>query len=235
MIYVCSDIHGNYVKYSALLERIQLKRDDTLYVLGGVINWGPDGCKVLLDMLRRPNVVPILSKHEFLAALCLRWLLEDVTEERLESLETIDSELFQNWIDSGGGPALIQLHCLSRNDREAVLEYIMEMKPCVRIEVGERVFFLMHAGRDNWAADTQAKSQILEDGGIYLTGSEPPSGTDSFLVSGHTPTRLIRQQIGEPPKNTILRRGRRFAIDCGCGWGGVLGCLCLDTLEEFYV
>lgn len=26
-----------------------------------------------------------------------------------------------------------------------------------------------------------------------------------------------------------------ISIDCGCAYGGRLGCICLDTMEEFYV
>ena len=29
--------------------------------------------------------------------------------------------------------------------------------------------------------------------------------------------------------------GRRVAIDCGAVYGGRLGCICLDTMEEYYV
>lgn len=53
---------------------------------------------------------------------------------------------------------------------------------------------------------------------------------DKFLVFGHMPTRLL----GSGDK--IFRRGMMIDIDCGCVFqGGRLGCLCLDTLEEFYV
>lgn len=71
MIYVCSDIHGHYGLYLALLERLSLKPSDTLYILGDVIDRGPDGIKILQDMMKRPNVVPILGNHEFTAAVCL--------------------------------------------------------------------------------------------------------------------------------------------------------------------
>ena len=49
MIYVCSDIHGHYSCYAALLECIGLRPDDTLYILGDVIDRGPDGVKILQD------------------------------------------------------------------------------------------------------------------------------------------------------------------------------------------
>ena len=67
---------------------------------------------------------------------------------------------------------------------------------------------------------------------------------DKYLVVGHTPTWFIRaEEVGETPntfKRTldngkIYKNGKNIVIDCGCGYGGQLGCICLDTLEEFYV
>lgn len=40
MIYVVSDIHGCYDKYQELLKKLNLGPDDTLYVLGDVIDRG---------------------------------------------------------------------------------------------------------------------------------------------------------------------------------------------------
>lgn len=71
MIYATSDIHGCAEKYQALLERIRFSAADTLYVLGDVIDRGPDGVAILQDMMLRPNVLPILGNHEFMAAMCL--------------------------------------------------------------------------------------------------------------------------------------------------------------------
>ena len=72
MIYVCSDIHGNYEKYRTLIEKISLRDEDTLYVLGDVIDRGPEGVRILQDMMTRPNVVPLLGNHELMAASCLQ-------------------------------------------------------------------------------------------------------------------------------------------------------------------
>lgn len=51
MQYAVSDIHGCYDKYIQLLHRINLRPTDTLYVLGDIIDRGPDGLKILLDIL----------------------------------------------------------------------------------------------------------------------------------------------------------------------------------------
>ena len=62
-----SDLHGCYDKYNLMLEKIQFNKDDTLYVLGDVVDRGDDGIKILLDMMTRPNIVPILVNHEYMA------------------------------------------------------------------------------------------------------------------------------------------------------------------------
>lgn len=49
MIYAVSDIHGCYNKYQKLLKKINFGSNDTLYILGDVINRGSDGFKILLD------------------------------------------------------------------------------------------------------------------------------------------------------------------------------------------
>ena len=49
MIYVMSDIHGCYEKYLKMLNKIKFSSDDTLYILGDVVDRGPEGMKALLD------------------------------------------------------------------------------------------------------------------------------------------------------------------------------------------
>ena len=48
MTYVMSDIHGHYDKYREMLETIEFAADDTLYVLGDVLDRGSDGFKTCL-------------------------------------------------------------------------------------------------------------------------------------------------------------------------------------------
>ena len=61
MNYVISDIHGDYDRYKALIEKINLHDEDNLYVLGDVVDRGNRGIDILLDMMSRPNVLPILG------------------------------------------------------------------------------------------------------------------------------------------------------------------------------
>ena len=85
MIYAISDIHGAYDKYIKMLEKIKFNDDDTLYVIGDVIDRGKDSIKILQDMMNRANVFPILGNHEIMALSVLKDLMVEVTDKNAES------------------------------------------------------------------------------------------------------------------------------------------------------
>ena len=217
------------------MSAIDLRPDDALYVLGDVIDRGPDGCKILLDMMGRPNVIPILGNHEFTAAVCLPWLLEEVTDCPLANLDDTRLAALQEWIVNGGGPTLRELQGLSRAERGDILDYLWEMELYAEAEAGGRSFVLTHAGLDHFSPGKPLDDYELED---FLFCRPTPNEAfwpDRYLVYGHTPTPLLRAQMGQPLSDDILRCGKQIAIDCGCGFDGKLGCVCLDTMEAFYV
>ncbi len=230
MIYVMSDIHGCFDKYQAMLGEIGFSARDTLYVLGDVIDRGPDGIRILQDMSGRPNVVPILGNHEFTAAVCLPWLLEEITHQSIAKLDESQIASLSEWLVNGGEPTLLSLKRLSREEREDILEYFMEMELYAEVEAGGRSFVLVHSGLENFAPDKPLASYGLQE---LLFGRPKPDAAyypDKILVFGHTPARLLGGQ------DKIFRNGNVIDIDCGCAFeGGRLGCLCLDTMEEFYV
>ena len=47
MIYVMSDIHGNMRRFDSVMHQINLQPEDTLYILGDVIDRHPDGIRIL--------------------------------------------------------------------------------------------------------------------------------------------------------------------------------------------
>ena len=138
MIYACSDIHGHYDQYVAMLSRLSLRPDDTLYILGDVIDRGVDGVKILQDMMARPNVVPILGNHEFTAALCLPWLMEEITDQSLTRLSATRLAALQEWLVNGGEPTLRALRGLTGEERQEILEYLREMELYAQVDAGGR-------------------------------------------------------------------------------------------------
>ena len=55
-------------------------------------------------------------------------------------------------------------------------------------------------------------------------------GDGSKIIVGHVPTKFID---GATP-HEIFHINDTIAIDCGCGFGGQLGVICLNTMEEMY-
>lgn len=61
--YVMGDLHGMYGTYMDAVNSIN--DEDTLYILGDVIDNGPHGIKIIQDIMKRPNVKLILGNHEW--------------------------------------------------------------------------------------------------------------------------------------------------------------------------
>ena len=79
MIFAMSDIHGQYELFRNLMEQIPLGKDDTLYVLGDVVDRGPDSMKILKYMMANPNIIPIMGNHELMALPCLKLLVPELS------------------------------------------------------------------------------------------------------------------------------------------------------------
>ena len=234
MQYAVSDIHGCYDKYIQLLHRLGLKDSDTLYVLGDMIDRGPDGLKILMDISMRPNVVPFLGNHEYAALTCLPWLMEELTEENTEPdvlLWRLKS--VQGWMSDGGDKTVAAFRRLSPDVRQDVLDILEDLTDYEETEAGGREFVLVHAGLGGFSPDKALDDYQLDE--LILSRPEPGETyfPHKYLVCGHTPTPYY---TGARPEDArIYRKDMMIAIDCGCVSGGPLGCLCLDTLEEIYV
>ena len=65
-IYACSDIHGQYRLFKKMLKDIRFSDDDLLYILGDIIDRGPESIPMLQDIMQRDNVMCLLGNHEFM-------------------------------------------------------------------------------------------------------------------------------------------------------------------------
>ena len=66
MIYVMSDIHGHRRRFDSVKKQINLQPEDTLYILGDVIDRNPDCIRILQQLRAMPNVVMLLGNHEYM-------------------------------------------------------------------------------------------------------------------------------------------------------------------------
>ena len=232
MTYVMSDLHGRYDLYVKMLELIGFSEEDELYVLGDVVDRGPNPMKILEDMSMRPNVYPILGNHDYMAEYLLGKLSVRITEENCDThLTAEDLAALAGWLTDGGQTTAEEFRRLSPDMQEGILDYLSEFAPYEELTVGENRFVLVHAGLPDFDPACP-----LEDYDLYglittYTDYTKPYFTDRYLVTGHVPTG----RIDEAYSGRIYRGHGHIAIDCGAVWGGRLGCIRLEDLREFYV
>ena len=231
MLYAMSDLHGEYQKYLAMLEKIKFNQEDTLYLLGDLVDRGPEPVKILQDIIQRPNVYPLLGNHEVMAVYILKQLLLEVTEETISQVDTYLMENIFIWQRNGGGVTLEQFQALPLRERRQLLEFMEGFGWYETVDVGQRAFLLVHAGLGNYRPGKKLEEYSLEE----LTMVRPDYQTQYFpddsiyVLSGHTPTKLLSG------KWEIYHSHNNIVLDCGAAIGGRLACLCLDTMEEFYL
>ncbi|MBQ7832644.1 MAG: fructose-bisphosphatase class III [Lachnospiraceae bacterium] len=242
--YVMSDIHGDYERYRKMLQLIRFKDTDTLYILGDIIDRGSNGIKILQDMMMRPNVYPILGNHEYMASLCMEWLLQEVTEDSIKGIEPELMQGLTEWMNVGGSVTIKEFHALTLEEREDIIDYLSEFSLFEEVKAGGRDYILVHAGLENFRPERHLEDYDLSEFIFHKANWTKVYFPDKYLVTGHVPTHVAyAQERGllssevpkEERKHTIFIRNNNIFIDCGCMYGGQLGCLCLDTMEEFYV
>lgn len=235
MTYVMSDIHGCLDKYQAMLQKIEFSSNDTLYVLGDVIDRGPAGFQIMLDMARHPNMVGLLGNHEAMAQDALHAILQtNYIDSDWEQLDEV-----QLWFQNGGELSLADLLWMDNSQFQTVLEYLLAMPLYKEIEVAGKKFVLVHGGLKHFSPERPLPDYTRDE----IVWCRPKKSTtyflDKFLVHGHTPVQLLfggRKWRSTPSQPKFYRAKTFIDIDCGCVFpGGRLGCLCLDTMEEIYI
>lgn len=215
--YVMSDIHGMSKLLKEMTEKISFSSQDTLYILGDMIDRGPDPEGVIEFVLSRDNVIALRGNHE---------------------------DMFVQWYESAAGGLggyfynTYEILMKSRRGREKLPEYISWMKKLPlykKVRIRDHCYVMAHASTEAAFEMWKKKDPFLWESSVTAGRRVPPG---YISVVGHVPTFIIR---GYPKgQASVWRRadGQLLDIDCGAAfpdYGGRLGCVCLETGEEFYV
>lgn len=232
MIYVIGDIHGDKEKYDAMLEKLSPTDNDTVFVLGDIINVSDKGIEILQDMMYRPNVYPVSGEHEYMAKKIFPLISGySSIEEASEKLSGEDKELFEKWLTMKSTKTTEDFLSLDEEGKESIIDYLSEFEPYEEITAGGKDFVLCHSGIDGFEEDKDL-SEYDEEAFVYAdTDYNRIYFPDKYLVTGHTPTALIDRSL----TGKVYSKKRHLAIDCGCGYGGRLAAVCLDKLKVYYI
>lgn len=248
--YVLSDIHGLYDKLINMLGKIHFTKSDTLYILGDVIDRGPDGIKLYQHIMKYQNIHVLKGNHEafFLDAFSER-MDSDNQENWNEKLFSIRNQV---WMGFNGGASTVRAFLqLEADEQMKIYEYIRQEKEYELINVNEHQYLLIHAGLD--LTDGMSLQEILErdiqkEQHLWIRDEFLCSDRrleDITIIFGHTPTPLLPARYVDLQSMTkenalrckyamIYHGDGKIDIDCGCAGNFNLGCLRLDDFEEFY-
>ena len=222
--YVMSDIHGEMDRFDAMLEKIGFNDADTLYILGDVVDRGPDGIKLLRRLMNMENVQMVLGNHEHMM---LEYFSPNATFTHI-----------RRWNRNGNEPTLAQLSKLHQNQMDEVMWYVSMLATHIEVSVAGKNFYLVHGFPGQTLFDE------VWGRPEYDTPNPLPGKT---IIVGHTPVlNLIPEDRREWYARQLMYRGDHLQIlhcdgfidiDCGCGHRipfKALSCLRLEDMAEFY-
>lgn len=236
MIYVMSDIHGNSRRFNSIMKQIKLKPEDTLYILGDVIDRYPDGIRILRKLMAMKNVKMLLGNHEYMM---LRSLTNEPEHETEEWYDWYDKR--RVWYFNGGDVTHKCFKYMRKDLRAEIISFLESLPLCFDIEVNGKLYKLVHAAPEEMYATDHKYSDSREFAVWKRLKRFDNLPGDYTLIFGHTPTE--EYEITRPMR--IFHTDRAIGIDCGAGTAekpgwytyfvyGRLACLRLDDMKEFY-
>lgn len=230
--YVIGDIHGQLEQLKVLLEKMKFNENDELYVMGDVVDRGPDPIKALQYLMTLSNCVCIAGNHEWMALESLKLMLNEITEEFIQTLDENQVTILLDWLRNGGKTTMDQFCKLSKEERQEVLDFIGDFEAYVELEIQGQKYLLVHAGLNDFYYKKPIEEYTIDDLLWTRTDYEMPYYEDKIVITGHTPTQTI---LGNDRPGYIYRKYNHIALDCGaCSHNGRLAGICLETGKEYY-
>ena len=229
MVYVLSDIHGNERRFQSVLKQINLQREDTLYVLGDVIDRHPGGIRILRRIMAMPNAVMLLGNHEYMMLRALGFPRDDYRD---------DGGALAHWYRNGGGVTHASFKRIRKTTRREIIDYLLNLPLNVDLELDGTTYKLAHAAPME-AFEPQGRYKNPIYFAVWKRFEKDYTFPGRYiLVFGHTPTQYFQEQI----PMEVWYGSRMIGIDCGSGYPeagpeseyGRLACLRLDDGKVFY-
>lgn len=230
MIYVTSDLHGYpLAKFKELLSNANFSDNDYCFVLGDVIDRGPESIDLLKWMMMQQNIELIVGNHEAMLLAC-SFLFDEITDESLDNLSEEDMASFNTWVFNGGRETLKQL---SECDGETVIhivDYLRDAPLYDSVRVNNKDFLLVHSGLGKFDPNKKIEDYSADE----LLWTRPKLTQkyfdDMFTILGHTPTHFY----GAEHRGKAVKTPTWIDIDTGAAYGGSPMLLRLDDMKEFY-
>lgn len=196
MTYVLSDIHGNLRRFESIMKQINLQSDDTLYVLGDVVDRYPDGIKILRRITKMPNARMLMGNHEYM-------MLQAIGHCRNAADERVNTNWKQrrHWYQNGGRVTHEQLKHIRLDARAEIFRFIRQLPVNMEVTVNGIKYKLVHASpvenymSSYWYSRDYKDQRELLLSLLHKQGNSGKMITDSLLANGTIHKIRIHFQI----------------------------------------
>lgn len=232
MIYVTSDIHGRLDRLKKLIEKINLSKEDTLYIIGDLVDRGDQPIETIEYVMDHPNIEVLMGNHD---------------EMMLYSLKYKDEVQIERWSRNGCHPTIEGFNKRNEEEKEKILNYI-ESLPYYKIL--DNKYLLIHAGFEAERLFENMKDKSLEESieeqkdrvvWVRELFVEHKALDNLITIFGHTSRPKIDKILGQ--KTSIpyeiwfdpIHKDKIGIDTWNCNENGRMSCLRLDDFREFYI
>lgn len=220
--FAISDIHGCLAQFKSLIEKLKLKPEDTLILMGDYIDRGLDSKGVLdyiIQLKSKYNVIVLLGNHDAM----MREVFRGETDEAREWAKVV-------WMNNGGRSTLqsynLYIDVLWSEETPEELEEHLDFIEEMPLYYTTDTHIFVHSTPD----PTKDLEDLSERELVWRRPSaEDKSGfykhkSGKFVVCGHT-----AQETGTP----TLLSDHLAMIDTGCFFTGTLTAMEIQDNQEF--
>lgn len=237
-IFVISDLHGQFVLLQLLLQKIGFNENDELYILGDIMDRGPNSIDIYYFVKEMDNIHMIKGNHEIMMRNSMASAL------KFNDLDSPRSNPFRLWKQNGGLKTVDSIREFLQKDYisysryfdlkqsfiKELIEFIDALPSYKELDMNGQHYVLVHAGVDPESSleecDEELFSWIREY--FYLNEANP----DFMYIFGHTPCCFLNDNRScdvwyDPDYHN------KIGIDGGLALGdkGQLNCLCLNDMS----
>ena len=224
MDYCVSDIHGYYELFCRLLDKIRFGGGDKLYVLGDVIDKGPDSIRLAKLLFSMSNVYCIAGNHEYDFLKYYRAMMRQT-----EDYDWVLEKLRGYFIDG----KLLDWETVDRFD---FLPFYAETNDFIGVHAGVPVKDGKLLPVSQATCEQLVYDRRFKDKDILPQNSK-------CVFYGHTPVRyltgkdkiLLYPRVGTAKDSQNIAGYCKVHLDTGVALSGVLGCFAVNNCQCFYV
>ena len=191
-----------------------------------MIDRGPDGITLLMEIMEMPNVIMLLGNHEYMM---LQYLSPDATGTEI-----------RRWNRNGNAPTLAAYLKQKAKVQQRIKTYLRTRPTHLELEVNGNRFYMVHGfPGDNvhdevWTRPTMESKNPIHDCRLIIGHTEVLS-----MIQPEEKRIAHAMDLEDKVEHLkILHTPGFINLDCGCGYDmqiKALACLELESMREFYV